>query len=269
MASRPVWKGFLRFNLVSVPVRAYNAMVGEGGKISFNQLHKGCNARVQYKKSCPVHGELKTSDIVKGYEFADDQYVVVDESELEKLRTPRDRNIEIACFFTPGTIDPQYLTDRHLYLTPDGPPAQKPYALLMAAMEQQRVEAFAQVVMNNREQMVLVRPLGRLLAMTVLNYGWQMKPMDEFEAEVADVKVEPKELKLAKTLTEAMAVDDFDISKYPDRYQENLTKLVESKVKGEEIVQPPAEEEEPMVINLMEALEKSVAQAKQRKRGGA
>jgi DNA end-binding protein Ku len=129
-------------------------------------------------------------------------------------------------------------------------------------MEQQPAEAFAKVVLNNREQIVMVRPLGRLLAMTVLNYHWQIKPAHEFEAEVADVKLEPKELKLAKTLTEAMAVDDFDISAYPDLYQERLTKLVESNVAGEEIVQPPAAEEEPMVINLMEALQKSVDQAK-------
>jgi DNA end-binding protein Ku len=261
MASRPVWKGFIRFSLVAVPVKAYTAAVSGGGQISMNQLHKDCNNRIQYKKSCPVHGEVAAADIVSGYQFAKDQYVVIDTNELDKLRTESEKAISIAAFVEPDAIDPRFFSGKNYYLLPDGPIAPKPYALLYRAMEESKRNAVAQVVFQSREQIVLLRPQDGMFAMNVLNYAAEMKPISEFLDEVPKVEVSPAELKLAKTLTDALDDPDFELSQFKDTYTEKLTKLIEAKVAGQEITAAP-EEQPPAAINLMEALQKSLAQAK-------
>ena len=262
MAARSVWKGFISFGLVSVPVKAYTSSNSSTSDVKFNQLHKDCNSRIQYKKSCPVHGEVRQDEIVSGYEFADGQYVLFDPSELEKLRSAKDKTISIASFIPPDAVDPVYYTGGTYYLVPDGPVAQKPYALLHKVMEQEGQYAFAQVVLRDREQIVLLRPMGRLIAMTFLNYAEAVKAPDDIEKEVVPVEVTPKELELAKTLTGQMAVQEFDVKAYEDKYKENVRKLIQAKVEGKEVIAPPAEEAPTVVINLMEALQQSVAAAK-------
>ena len=182
MASRSVWKGYIRFSLVSVPVKAYTA-TASGSGMALNQLHRECNSRVQYKKTCPVHGELKSDEIVSGYEFSEGQYVVIDPSELEKLRTPKDKAIDIAAFIDPTVIDPAYYSGRNYYLVPDGPVGQKPYSLLYKAMVEENRFAFAQVVFSGQEQVVLLRPLKNLLVMTMLSYDAEVKKVEEFQPE--------------------------------------------------------------------------------------
>jgi DNA end-binding protein Ku len=268
MASRAVWKGYIRFSLVSVPVKAYTAAVTGGGGIALNQLHAECHSRIQYKKTCPIHGEVPNDQIVSGYQFAEGQYVVVDPDELEKLRTPAEKAININAFIKPETIDPSFLSGRSYYLLPDGPVAQRPYAVLLRAMAEEDRYAFAQVVFSGREQIVVVRPVGNLLMMSMLTYANEMKSPSEFQDEAPKVEVSPEELKLAKTLTDALSVDEFDFSEYRDQYTEKLTKLIESKVAGKEIVAPPAEEP-PQIINLMEALQKSLAAAKKAQKPAA
>jgi DNA end-binding protein Ku len=262
MASRAVWSGFIQFSLVSVPVKAYTAAVtGGGGAPSLNQLHKECNSRIQYKKTCPLHGEVPNDQIASGYQFADGQYVIIDPEEIQKLRPKAAKNISIAAFLKQDAIDPAMFSGKSYYLLPDGPVAQRPYALLVRAMTEQKRNAFAQVVMSARDKIMLVRPIGKLLMMSELNYAQEMKPRSEFEGDVADVEVEANELKLAKTLTDALAEDDFDLTEYKDNYAEQLTKLIELKVQGKEIV-APAEEAAPRMVNLMDALQKSLAEAK-------
>ena len=262
MASRSVWKGFLQFSLVNVPVKAYTAAVSGGGGISLNQLHKECHSRINYKKVCPVHGEVPANEIVSGYEFAKGQYVVIDADEIDKLRSEKDKAINIAAFIEPACLDIRYYSGRTYYLAPDGPVAQKPYALLYKAMRENDRYAFAQVVMQGKEQIVLIRPVDGLLMMSFLNYQQEIKSPAEFQDEVPKHEIGPDEMKLAKTLMDALAVRDFDFSQYHDKYVENLTKLIEAKVSGQEIV-APAGEEQPQVINLMEALQKSIDAAKQ------
>src|SRR5688572_7414279 len=135
MAARSSWKGFLRLSLVSVPVKAYTA-TASSGDIRLNQLHAECNSRIQYKKTCPIHGEVTNDQIVSGYEYAKGQYVVVDPDELEKLRTEADRAIKIDVFIKPEALDPLYLSGRSYYLLPDGPVAQKPYAVIIEGMQE-------------------------------------------------------------------------------------------------------------------------------------
>src|SRR6185295_5295265 len=143
MAARSLWKGFLKLSLVSVPVKAYSTSSSGGGTITLNQLHAECNSRIQYKKTCPVHSEVK--DIVSGYEYAKDQYVVIDTDELDKLRTEDDKAIRVDVFVTPDAIDSTYLTGKSYYLVPEGPVGPKAYQVIYQAMVDADRNAVAQV----------------------------------------------------------------------------------------------------------------------------
>ena len=262
-SSRSVWSGYIRFGLVTFPVKAYTAASSGGGGVRLNQLHAKCNSRINYTKTCPQHGAVPANEIVSGYEFEKDQYVVIDPEEIEKIRPKSEKDIAVAAFIEPDTIDASQFSGKSYYLLPDGPPAQRPYALLMRAMKDQKRYAFAKIVMGGHDQIVVLRPMGKVLMMSWLSYASEMKDIAEFERDVADVEVDPKELKLAKTLTDALAEDDFDISQYKDTYVEQLNKLIEAKVQGKEVVVPP-DEPAPRIINLMEALQKSVSAAQKR-----
>lgn len=257
MAARSSWKGYLRFSLVSMPVKAYSATTSDGSGVKLNQLHVDCHSRINYKKTCPIHGEVSNDAIVSGYEYQKGQYVIVDTDELEKLRTEDDKAIQIDTFIGPGTLDPVYFAGKTYYLVPDGPVGQKPYTVLYEAMEQENRQAVARVVMHGREQVVLLRPLGGLITMAVLNLEQQVTKPAAFTEEAPKVEVTPEEMKLAKALVDAATTKKLDFSKYKDEYTEKLTKLIEAKVAGQEVVTPPAEPHA-QVINLMDALKQSV-----------
>jgi DNA end-binding protein Ku len=223
-----------------------------------NQLHAECHSRINYKKTCPVHGEIPNDQIISGYEYSKGQYVVVDPDELDKLRTPDEKAITIDVFLQPNALDATYFSGRSYYLVPDGPVGQKPYALLVQGMVELKRNAVAQVVMHGKDQLVLIRPVDGLLNMSILNYENQVTKPAAFEEEVTKPQVEAEELKLAKTLIEASTPKQFDFSKYKDHYTEKLTQLIEKKVAGEEIVAPPVHEQA-QIINLMDALRESVA----------
>jgi len=263
MAARSSWKGFLKLSLVSVPVKAYTATASGGGEIHLNQLHGECHSRIQYKKVCPIHGEVKGDEIVSGYEYSKGQYVVVDPDELNKLRTEDDKAIKIDTFVAPGTFDPVYYSGKGYYLVPDGPVGEKPYVLLHQAMVEENRHAVAQIVLHGREQTVLLRPLEKLLVMSVLNYDHQVTKPSAFEEEVPQVDIAAQELKLAKTLIGVSTAKTFDFAAYKDVYTEKLTKLIEAKIAGEEIVAAPVHEHA-QIINLMDALKASVANAQQK-----
>ena len=137
MPARPSWDGFLKVNLLAVPVKAYSAIVSGGGKIHFHLVHKKCNNRIRYKKTCPVHGEVRNDEIVSGYEIAKGQYVIVEPEDLNKLRTENDNAISIDVFIHPRELDPVYYSGRTYYLVPDGRVAQKPYSVLQEVMAAQ------------------------------------------------------------------------------------------------------------------------------------
>ena len=257
--ARSTWKGHIRLSLVSIPVKAFTASAA-GKEIRLNQLHEECKSRIKYQKTCPQHGEVSNSDIVKGYEFAKDQYVIVDEDELDDLRTESDRAINIDSFVDTAQIDMLYLTGKTYYLAPDGPVGQKPYNLLRSAMLDEKLFSIAQVVMHGREQLVLLRPLGKLLCMEVLAFRDQVKNPADFEEEVEETDFSEDELELTKKLVEATKSDKFDHSKFENVYHDKLKELIEAKIEGKEIVAPPDEQPE-QVINLMDALKASVAQA--------
>lgn len=258
MAARSSWKGFLKLSLVSIPVKAYTASSSGGGEISLNQLHADCHSRIKYQKLCPIHGEVTQDQIIMGYEYSKGQYVVIDTAELEKLRTESDKAISIDTFIKPEDVDPIYFSDKSYYLTPDGPAGQKSFALLQQAMVDQGLWAVAKVVMHGKEQVVLVRPMEKLLGMTTLCYQSQVKAPSSFEDELGTPDLSSEEMKLVNMLVSATAEKPFDHAEYRDLYTERLTKLIESKIEGKELVAAPSEEPA-QVINLMDALKQSVA----------
>jgi DNA end-binding protein Ku len=261
IAARSAWTGYLKISLVSVPVKAFTATSSDGSEVKLNQLHSVCNSRINYKKTCPIHGEIPNDEIVSGYEYTKGQYVVVDTGELEKLRTEDDKSINVDTFVGPDTLDPVYFSGKSYYLVPDGPVGQKSFAVLQQAMVDEERYAVGQVVMHGKEQTVLLRPMENLLLMSILNLDNQVTKPSAFEEEITKVDASEQELKLAKTLIDASTAKKFDFSKYKDVYTEKLTKLIEAKVAGEEIVAPPVHEQA-QVINLMDALRKSLAMKK-------
>ncbi len=259
MAPRSSWKGYLKLSLITVPVKAFTAN-NTTETLRLNQLHKDCHSRVKYQKICPEHGELKQTEIVSGYEYAKDQYVVIVPDELNKLRPEADHAVRIDGFISPEAVDPIYLAGKTYYLLPDGAAGGKAYALLHKGMVDADVVAIAQVVLSGREQLVLVRPMDRMLGMTVLNISKKVKGMDEFLTELDEQETTKEELTLANTLISASKIEEFNYEKYEDAYNEKLSELIQLKVDGKEIVQAP-DHEEPKIINLMEALKASVAAA--------
>ncbi len=260
MARYSSWKGYLKISLVSVPVKAYTA-ASSAASISLNQLHKECNSRIQYKKTCPVHGEVASDQIVSGYEYAKGQYVIVDTDELEKLRTEKDRSINVNSFVPADKIDPIYQSGKNYYLLPDGPVGQKAYQLIHQAMLEKEVQAVAQVVISKKEELVVVRPIEELLVMTVLNYANEIKEPQSFLDELVKTESSKQELQLTEQLIGALTVEKFELAQFHDLYTEKLTQLIEAKVEGKEIVAPPAGEE-PRVINLMDAIQQSLKKTK-------
>lgn len=258
MAARSQWKGFLKLSLVSVPVKAYTAGAGSSSEIHLNQLHADCNSRIKYQKTCPIHGEVTGDQIVSGYEYAKDQYVIIDTGELEKLRTEDDKAIKVDVFIESGALDSLYFSGKSYYLVPEGPVGQKAYQVIYQGMVDAGRFGVATIVMHGKEQLVLLRPLQKLLVMSVLNYDNQVTKPSTFEEEVPQTPIAPEELKLARTLIEASSTDQFDLAKYKDLYTEKLSQLIEAKVAGQELVAPPIQEHA-HVINLMDALRQSVA----------
>ena len=256
MATRPSWEGHLTFNLVSIPVKAYNAVGAGAGKIGFHLLHAKCHQRIRYKKVCPVHGEVENDEIVSGYEFEKGQYVTVGKDEKGELKEKDDKAIAIDTFVAPDAIDPIYFSGRTFYLVPNGPAAQKPYAVMTEAMRAHDRLGIARLVLSGRGQVAVVRPFGRLLGMTLLAFEDQVKPPAPFEAEVGSPAVSAEERKLAEALLDS-ATTDFDLTRYKDDYAGRLARLIQGKTRRKSrrsgAAQPAA------VGDLMEALRKSLA----------
>jgi DNA end-binding protein Ku len=257
MAARPSWEGFLTFNLISIPIKAYNA-IGTGGKIGFHLLHAKCNQRIRYKKVCPVHGEVENDEIVSGYEFAKGEYVTVGKEERSNLRETDDKAIAIDTFVPPDAIDPIYFSGRTYYLVPNGPAAQKPYAVLLDAMGGHERFAIARLVLSGRGQVAVIRPFGKLLGMTLLTFEDQIKPPAPFEGEVGSPNVSAEERKLAQALLES-ATSNFDLTKYKDDYAAKLAKLVSAKARRKG-ARATTNGDGGHVMDLMDALRKSLDQ---------
>jgi DNA end-binding protein Ku len=258
---RPSWSGLLRISLVSVPVKAYPA-VSSATASPFHFLHADCGQRIRYQKHCRQHGAVPAEAIVRGYEYAPDHYLIMEAEELEQLRPARDKALVLEQFVPCGEIDPSFYAGRSLYLLPDGVAAQHPYGVLAEAMQQAGQGALGRVVLSSQRQLVVVRPCGRLLVLDVLHDPAQVRSHAGYAAELASSAATEAERTLARQLL-ALASAPLDWARYPDRSAEELAALVQAKIAQQPLAAPV---EEPVVLNLLEALKQSVAQASQPQR---
>ncbi len=264
---RASWRGQLRFGLVSFEVQAVNAENKENAEVHFHLLHEPDHERIHYAKICPKHGEVPNDEIVEGFEYAKGRYVEFDKEELDILRTDQEKALSIDAFVSADEIDPIYFDGRMYYLTPSGATAAEPYALLQAAMEKKKRWGIGQVVFSGREQLAVIRSLDGLLTMAMLNYDAEIRKPSEIKGEFSRPRTTASALRLAEDLISKWQDGKFDFGAYKDRYRQKVTQAIAAKKKGA-VLEPP-EEEEPKVINLMDALKQSVANAgKKSRRGG-
>jgi DNA end-binding protein Ku len=264
---RPSWSGSIRLSLVTVPVKGFTALEAEKARISLNQLHDECHSRIRYKKTCPIHGEVPNDEIVMGYKYGQDQYAIIDTDEINKLRSEAERAVTIDKFVKLDRIDPIYFSGQTYYLMPDGKNGAKPYAVLQAAMKNENLVGLAQVVISNREQLVVLRPVGRLLAISVLHYDASIRPTAAFDDDLPEVGVSAQEVKLAKTLIDVTKSNDPALDEYVNVYNDKLEALVQAKIAGEEIATPPSEDRGPPTINIIDALKASLEKKRPRRPG--
>lgn len=254
---RASWKGPIRFGLVSFEVQAINAEVKEKSEIHFHLLHEPDHQRIHYAKICPKHGEVPNDEIVEGFEYGKGRYIEVEKEELDALRTDKERALTIDAFVPPDEIDPLYFDGRMYYLLPSSNEAHEAYALLAAAMQRQKRCGVGQVVFSGREQLALVRPVDGVLTMAMLNYDAEIRKPSEMKRELSRSTSTARKLKLAEELIRSWEQKSFDYGDYQDRYRQKVANLLEAKRKGQDVV-APEEEEELEVINLMDALKRSV-----------
>jgi DNA end-binding protein Ku len=254
MAARPTWKGFLKISLVNIPIRVFPA-TDSAATISFNQLHGECQTRIQQKRWCPkCEREVPLSEVVKGYEFEKGRYVVMDEEDLAKVRPESTRVIDLVQFTPVESIDPIYV-ERPYYLAPDGQMAQEAFAVMREGMKGKA--GIGKLALYGREYLVAVQPKEKGLVMYTMRRANEVRSMDAIdELESVPSKVKPEEIKLAKQVISNFE-GELDLREYKDAYQEELQRIIDAKIAGEEVV-ATEEEAPPKVVNLMDALRQSL-----------
>ena len=261
---RASWRGMVRFGLVSFPVEAFNAHVQEESQLHFHQLHAECHSRIRYQKTCPIHGQVPNDEIVSGYEYSKGRYVELQPDELDKVRSHDERSLTIDAFISPDELDVIYFDGRMYYLSPDGEQSREPYAVFLEALKKEDRWGIGHVVFSGKELVVVVRPYGDVLHMGLLNFAANVRDPSDSVAPLPNIKDVDKKVRLAGQFIENWSETKFDFSSYHDRYLEQLQAVIDAKVAGRELVMPEVEEE-PAVINLMDALRKSVNRAAPRK----
>jgi DNA end-binding protein Ku len=257
MPPRPTWKGYIKVSLVNIPVKVYPATEASA-TISFNQLHAACQTKIQQKKWCPkCEIELTNADIVKGYQFEKGRWVVIEEEDIAKVKTESTKIINLMQFTDVDAIDPMYV-DTAYYLAPEGPMAADAFAVMRDGM--QGKAGIGKVAIHGREYLVAVKPHKQGMVMYTLHHAAEIRTIDQIE-ELREVrgKVNPAEMKLARQVIESIE-GELNLADYKDEYQEGLRAIIDAKVAGEEIVEPAEVEAPPKVVDLMEALRKSLDQ---------
>lgn len=258
MSARPISSATVAFGLVSVPIKLYSSSE-PAAKVSFNWLHRECGSRLRQQYVCKKHGEVvERDDMVKGYEFAKDQYVLFTPDELKALEEKSTESIEITEFVPAEQVSREYLSKVY-YLGPDKG-GERAYRLLSRALQETGLSALAKYSARGKQHLVMVRPMGEGLAMEQLLYPDEIRSFDEVPLGEGTVKDE--ELALARQLIEQAATKAFQPEKYEDEVRKRLLEQIERKIAGEEITAAPAEEPQTQIIDLMEALKASLAKSR-------
>ena len=261
MAARATWKGYLKVSLVNIPIKVFPA-TESSATISFNQLHGECQTRIQQKRWCPhCEREVPNTELVKGYEFEKGRYVVLSEEDFDNVKTESTRVINLVQFADESSIDPMYV-DRTYYLAPDGAVATDAFAVMREGMKGK--VGVGKLALYGREYLVAVRPHGKGIVMHTLHHAAEIRGMDAVE-ELSSVpaKVKPEEIKLAKQVIE-MFEAPLNLKDYKDEYRDGLQEIIDAKIAGREVISQQVDEP-PKVVNLMEALRKSLDRVSARK----
>jgi DNA end-binding protein Ku len=259
---RTIWNGSINFGLVNIPVGL--AVAQQRKDIAFRTLHRECGTPIKQKRYCPQHErDVEADELVKGWEFAKNQFVLVEDSDLESVALQRSQSIDIIGFVPVSEVDPIYF-DRTYYLSPASATAQRrPYVLLLRAMQEAGMAAIGKFVLWGKENLCLIRPLGDSLALETLYFAEDIRSSAEIDEAVGETDVKEPEVEMARQLVDSL-VGDFDPNRYENEYRGELRAMLEAKLAGEEIARPEPIPVAP-VVDLMDALRQSLAQAEKRK----
>lgn len=262
---KSIWRGHIRFSLVTIPVQIFNA-IETGNEISFNQLHAKDKGRVSYKKVCKVCDEtLSSKDIVKGYQYEKDHYVVIDKSELDQVKIKSTKAIDVEAFIDINEVHPSRY-EAVYYVGPHGEVAGKTFGLFVQGLQKTGKAGVGKIVLRDREDVVLLKPFGKGLIMYKLRYPYEVRSIEDVP-DLVDEKVEDDQLALAETLINSLT-KTFEEIEFKDAYHEAVLELIDAKVSGKEIVVAPEEREDAPVVDIMAALKASIDEAKNQKAAG-
>ena len=255
-----VWSGYLTFGLISMPVRLFSGARSSG--ISFHMLHRDDLQRVKQQLFCPADNRvIERSEVVKGYEYRKDEYVVVEPEEIKKIEPKTAKTMEILEFVKAGDVDPVYFESSY-YMLPEEA-GRRPYALLTKALEESEYVAIAKLTMHNREYTVFLRPHEGGLMLHTMYYADEVRAVEGFGA--PDVELKEAEVKVAHQLIEALATD-WEPEKFHDGFQDNLKKLIQTKLEGGKIAEVEKPKKLAPVVDLMSALKQSLAEMEGKKK---
>ena len=259
---RTIWNGSISFGLVNIPIGL--ALATQRDDVSFRTLHRECGTPIKQKRWCPFHErEVEADELVKGWEVAKGEYVMVEESDLEAVALKRSQSIEILRFVRLADVDPVYF-DRTYYLAPASADAQRrPYVLLLRAMQETGMAAVGKFVLWGKENLCLIRPQGEALALETLFFADDVRSKKEIEEAVEATEVKKAELTLAGQVIDSL-VGEWDAADFENEYRRDLKAMLEAKLAGQEITRPEPTPETP-VVDLMEALRRSVEEVQGRK----
>src|ERR671924_1508951 len=263
---RTIWNGSINFGLVNIPIGL--AVAQQRKDTAFRTLHREGGTPIKQKRYCPFHErDVEADELVKGWEFAKNQFVPVEDSDLAAIALQRSQSVDIVRFVPIEQVDPIYF-DRTYYLAPAGADAQRrPYVLLLRAMQEAGMAAVGKFVLWGKENLCLIRPLGDSLVLETLYFAEDIRPRSEIDEAVEETDVKDPELAMARQLVESL-VGDFNPEDYENEYRTELRAMLEAKLAGKEIAKPEPLPEAP-VVDLMDALKQSVAQAQKSKTAAA
>ncbi len=254
MPPRAYWKGQVKLSLVAFPVRLYNA-ISSSSRVALNQLHAECNSRIKSKTTCPIHGEIPRSDLVKGYEFEKGKYVVIDDADLERIKLESNRTLELLQFIDADELQPKLLNTPY-YVAPDGALGEEAFAVIREALQRTNKVGIGRVILSNREHVFALQPEDRGFCMTTLRYAQEIKSSTSYFEEIGKHEIDDDQLSLAEELIRKHSAV-FEPEQFKDRYRDGLMEVIKAKIEGAEpVVEQQAEAGK--VINLMDALKQSV-----------
>jgi DNA end-binding protein Ku len=249
-----IWKGYITFGLISIPVRLFAAARTE--RISFNQIHEPCHSRIKQQIYCPACDRtVERSELVKGYEAEKDSYVIVEDEEIKKIAPQSQETMEIMEFVKLQEVDPLYF-DTSYYITPEEP-GRRAYHLLLETMQRTGFAAMAKIAMHQRENVVIIRPREEGLTLHTIFYANEVRAVPEY-GQTRNTEIKPQEIQLAEMLVQSLAAP-FDPEKYEDTYQRRLAEMLEAKREGRVVGETQTKKMAP-VIDLMAALQRSLNQ---------